>query len=93
MHHGGTGTVLGCLAAGVPQVITPQGADQFFNAARLDELGLGCVVPNAAPEVALGPAVDRLLADDALRQRVAEARDDIAGMPPPAQVIEALVEQ
>ncbi len=27
VHHGGTGTTLGCLAAGVPQIITPQGAD------------------------------------------------------------------
>lgn len=91
VHHGGTGTVLGCLAAGVPQVVTPQGADQFFNAARLEELGLGCMVPNAAPEVALGGAVDRLLTDDALRQRVTEVREEIARMPSPAQALETLL--
>ena len=39
VHHGGTGTVLGALAAGIPQLIMPQGADQFFNAQFLTEAG------------------------------------------------------
>lgn len=29
VHHGGSGTVLGALAHGVPQVLLPKGADQF----------------------------------------------------------------
>ena len=45
VHHGGTGTVLGALAAGIPQLILPQGADQFFNAQFLTEAG---AVPRAA---------------------------------------------
>ena len=32
VHHGGTGTVLGALEAGLPQLVLPQGADQFINA-------------------------------------------------------------
>jgi len=32
--HGGSGTALGALAVGLPQLCLPQGADQFLNAAR-----------------------------------------------------------
>ena len=90
VHHGGSGTTLGCLAAGVPQVITPQGADQFLNAARLVELGLGHAVPNDAPEGAVGTAVGSLLTDDPQRSGVIAVRDEIAAMPTPAQVVENL---
>ncbi len=41
VHHGGTGTVLGAAAAGVPQLILPQGADQFFNAELIERAGVG----------------------------------------------------
>ncbi len=91
VHHGGTGTVLGCLAAGVPQVITPQGADQFLNADRLGELGLGYAVRNDAADGQVGEAIDRVLAEGALRSRVREVRDQIATMPTPDQVVETLV--
>lgn len=32
VHHGGSGTTLGALSAGVPQLLLPAGADQFANA-------------------------------------------------------------
>jgi UDP:flavonoid glycosyltransferase YjiC (YdhE family) len=91
VHHGGTGTTLGCLAAGVPQVITPQGADQFLNADRLVQLGLGCAVRNDAAAGAVGEAVGRLLSDDELRAAVRSMGDEIAAMPSPAAVVEKLV--
>ncbi|MET0818878.1 MAG: glycosyltransferase, partial [Solirubrobacteraceae bacterium] len=31
-HHGGSGTMLGALAHGIPQLLLPHGADQFMNA-------------------------------------------------------------
>jgi hypothetical protein len=34
VHHGGSGTALGALSAGLPQVVIPKGADQFWNAKR-----------------------------------------------------------
>ena len=37
--HGGAGTVLGALAAGVPLLCLPQGADQHFNADRVVAAG------------------------------------------------------
>ena len=46
VHHGGTGSVLGALSAGVPQLIMPQGADQFFNAEYLTEVGAARALRN-----------------------------------------------
>ena len=40
IHHGGIGTSAQCLAAGLPQLITPWAHDQFDNATRLRRLGV-----------------------------------------------------
>ena len=92
IHHGGTGTVLAGLAAGVPQVLTPQGADQFMNAELLGGRGIVAVVPNEAPEGAVAAAVAGLLGDEAVRGRVHAVRDEIAAMPSPEEVVGVLVE-
>jgi predicted glycosyltransferase len=42
--HGGSGTVLGALAAGIPLVIMPLFADQATNAERLASVGAARVV-------------------------------------------------
>jgi hypothetical protein len=93
VHHGGTGTTLGCLAAGVPQVLTPQGADQFVNAARLVELGLGHAVANDAHDGDVERAVGSLLEDESLRGRVRAMRDEITAMPSPAQVVDDVLDR
>jgi hypothetical protein len=90
VHHGGTGTVLACLAAGVPQLVTPQGADQFMNGDRLAELGLGRVVQNDADAGEVGAAVGALLADAGVCRRVGAVRDEIAAMPAPAEAVDEL---
>jgi UDP:flavonoid glycosyltransferase YjiC (YdhE family) len=47
--HGGSGTTVGALAAGVPLVIVPLFADQFANGPRVAEAGAGVVV-TAGPD-------------------------------------------
>ncbi len=42
--HGGSGTVCGALAAGVPLVMVPRFADQFENARRVAQEGAGLIV-------------------------------------------------
>jgi sterol 3beta-glucosyltransferase len=41
VHHGGFGTTAACLRAGVPALIIPHIADQFYWAQRVHELGAG----------------------------------------------------
>jgi UDP:flavonoid glycosyltransferase YjiC (YdhE family) len=45
IHHGGIGTCSQALRACLPQVIQPLAFDQFDNAARIKQLGVGTVIP------------------------------------------------
>ncbi|MGW6442575.1 glycosyltransferase [Lentzea sp. NPDC055074] len=93
VHHGGTGTVLGALAAGLPQLVLPQGADQFVNADVLAESGAGAKL--VGPEItadAVAAAAGRLLDDPAAREVADRARSEIADMPDPAAVVQELTE-
>ncbi|ANZ40979.1 hypothetical protein BBK82_38350 [Lentzea guizhouensis] len=92
VHHGGTGTVLGTLAAGLPQLVLPQGADQFVNADALTEAGAGAKL--VGPEVtaeAITEQARHLLDDPATRQVAAKVAGEIAEMPDPAAVVRQLV--
>jgi MGT family glycosyltransferase len=72
--HGGNNTVTECLHYGKPMVVLPLFWDQYDNAQRVHELGLG--VRLGTYEFAdheLRGALDRLLTDTALRRRLAGA--------------------
>jgi len=45
VSHGGIGTIAQGIAAGIPQVVAPMAFDQFDNASRLVDLGVGAVLP------------------------------------------------
>lgn len=70
--HGGNNTTTETLHFGKPMVLLPLFWDQYDNAQRIDELGFGIRLPTYAhtPEQ-LRAAVDTLLADTALRERLA----------------------
>jgi UDP:flavonoid glycosyltransferase YjiC (YdhE family) len=92
VHHGGTGTVLSALEVGLPQLLLPQGADQFYNAEILPTAGVARALPNDAQQPgAIGDAVRALLGDSPERLTAARVRDEIAAMPSPAEVVPALV--
>jgi MGT family glycosyltransferase len=61
--HGGHGTVIKALAAGVPLVIAPLGRDQPGNAARVVHAGAGLRVRKNASAAALQKAIGRVLED------------------------------
>lgn len=91
VHHGGAGSVLGALAAGVPQLVTPGPGDRRHNAALVAGRGAGLSVPVKAITAA---TLTRLISDAALVAAAREVRDEIAAMPPPADLVpdlEALV--
>ena len=73
VHHGGTGTVLGALAAGLPQLVLPQGADHFFNGQVLDRCGAARRLLNEQQEPgAIAAAVIALLDPAASKRGVAD---------------------
>jgi UDP:flavonoid glycosyltransferase YjiC (YdhE family) len=93
VHHGGTGTVLGALEAGLPQLVLPQGADQFLNAEIVAAGGIGRALPNDAQQPGvIGEAARALLGDSAERRAAGRVRDEVAAMPSPRDVVPSLVE-
>ncbi len=93
--HGGSGTVLGALGLGIPQLCLPQGADQFGNAEAIAGCGAGLMLhPGDALEEAIAGAVARLLTETSFRTVAGQFRETIAAMPGPddvAEVLETLV--
>lgn len=59
--HGGHGTVVKALAAGVPMVVLSHGRDQADNAARVVARGAGIACRRTARSAAIAHAVRRLL--------------------------------
>jgi UDP:flavonoid glycosyltransferase YjiC (YdhE family) len=93
VHHGGAGTTMNALVAGVPQLVLPHGADQHMNAAAVERRGVGISHrPDAADVELLWAALRRLLHDPEIRRAVDEVRLEIAGLPPPAEVLLRLPE-
>ncbi len=93
VHHGGTGSVLGALANGVPQLLIPQGADQFINAELLTEAGAARAIRNEQAEHepgAIRRAVSDLLSGGAQQQVSRQIQAEIAQLPAPAEVLPQL---
>jgi len=73
--HGGSGTVYGALAAGVPLVVTPLFADQVVNGRRVADCGAGLVVE---PEGGNDDGTRRVLGDGDV-PRIADAIEAVLG--------------
>lgn len=87
VHHAGAGSVLGGLAAGVPQLVTPGAGDRRHNAETLARRGAGLAVPAKS---ITADDLSRLLTDTALRTAAHEVAAEIAAMPSPADVVAAV---
>ncbi|MDO9456063.1 glycosyltransferase [Nocardioides sp.] len=88
VNHGGSGSVIGALAHGLPVVTLAMGADQELNAARLVALDAGVgldVVTAGADDVRR--AVTRALTDVDLRAGATRVRDEVAALPPVSSVV------
>ncbi|MBV8931612.1 MAG: glycosyltransferase family 1 protein [Kutzneria sp.] len=96
VHHGGSGTTLGALSVGAPQLILPQGADQFANADAVTAAGAALrLLPGELSRDAIADSGRMLLPVHGRAEHRDAARaiaDEIARMPSPADVAGRLPE-
>lgn len=88
VHHGGSGTTLGALAVGVPQLVLPQGADQFANAEALTGAGAALsILPAELSAESVAESARELLPRHSVHRDAARAiAEEIARMPSPEEV-------
>jgi UDP:flavonoid glycosyltransferase YjiC (YdhE family) len=80
--HAGNNTTAECVNFGKPMVALPLFWDQHDNAQRLDETGYGVRLDSYGfKDEELYGAIERLLADTALRDRMAAIAEDLQGHP------------
>jgi len=82
VSQGGSGVMFGAMAHALPQLMLPQGADQFRNAEAGVRTGAALALePPAATAAAIGDAVSRLLKEASFMSAAQRLRDQIAAMP------------
>jgi MGT family glycosyltransferase len=91
ISHGGSGSVIGALAHGLPMVLLPMGADQPHNAARCAALGVARRLDaiEATPET-ICVAVTAVLAEPGYRQAAERLQAEIAALPEPPYAVRLL---
>jgi UDP:flavonoid glycosyltransferase YjiC (YdhE family) len=89
--HGGAGTTLTALAAGVPTAFIALFADQPLNARRVAALHAGIALDGGADSTPqLASAVQTLLTDPSYRRRAIQLADEIRALPPVDDAAEVL---
>jgi UDP:flavonoid glycosyltransferase YjiC (YdhE family) len=88
MHHGGAGTTLTTLDAGVPQIVLPQFADQHANADAVNARGAGRIAELATVST---EDIEQLLTDEGIRTAATEVQAEMATMPAPSEIVPRLV--
>lgn len=86
--HGGSGTLLGALADGVPVVVLPHMADQYYNAEAVRRVGCGiALIDDDQTAERIRTAVGTAFKDVAFRYAATIVQDEIAKMPSPEAVL------
>jgi len=93
VHHGGAGTTMNAVAAGVPQLVLPHMADQHLNAQAVVRRGIGLShLPEETGAAEVRDSLDRLLSDQAFVRAAREVREENEGEAPPAALVRLLAE-
>ena len=89
--HGGAGSTLGALSFGLPLLIVPQGADQFYNADRVVAAGAAVrLMPDRLSVDSARDAVRRLLHEDTFQTAAHRIKKEFDAMPDPQQAVETV---
>jgi UDP:flavonoid glycosyltransferase YjiC (YdhE family) len=85
------GSVLGALAAHLPQVCLPLAADQFINAEQVARCGAGiALAPDVRDVESIRRAVEKVLSDDSYAARAAALPGEIETMTPARDVLTSI---
>jgi UDP:flavonoid glycosyltransferase YjiC (YdhE family) len=91
VSHGGSGSVIGALACGVPSIVLPMGADQGQNAARVHALAVGRVLDAVDASAAdIAETARSVLDDEAMGQRVERFARECRSLAAPDAVLGAI---
>ncbi|MFJ9865380.1 nucleotide disphospho-sugar-binding domain-containing protein [Streptomyces sp. NPDC101165] len=93
VHHGGAGTAMTATLFGLPQLVLPQLADQFWFGERVTEAGAGLSLHDPAEQddpARVRAALQELLAEPRHAKAAEGLRAEMAGMPSPARVVRDL---
>jgi UDP:flavonoid glycosyltransferase YjiC (YdhE family) len=91
VSHGGSGTLVGALAHGLPSVLLPLGADQPLNADRAAQLGVARVLDAIeATPADVCAATAAILDERAYRDAARRIAEEIAALPGPESAVELL---
>jgi UDP:flavonoid glycosyltransferase YjiC (YdhE family) len=92
VHHAGSGTLFAALANGVPQVLLPQGADQFANAAWVAQTGAAQqILPDQTTPTTIADAIRSLIGNKQARTAARGLQQEIERMPPLEESLDRLV--
>lgn len=92
VHHGGGGTALTAIDAGLPQLVTPDSRDmfQYTTLHSVQARGIGLVSARADVDAAM---LRRLIADQGIRAATAEVRREMRSLPTPAAITQKIIER
>jgi UDP:flavonoid glycosyltransferase YjiC (YdhE family) len=90
LGHGGFGTTMGALAAGVPQVVAPLFSfDQVVNGRHVAAAGAGVTLEPRSVSAAAGQ-VALVLNDSSFAEHAKQVSADIAALRPTTEVVDVL---
>jgi len=87
IHHGGSGTALNALIAGIPQLIVPEGADQHANGEALSQRGVGVITTHEMISVA---TITHLMTTRKFTSAATQVAAEISRMPSLCEVVAIL---
>jgi UDP:flavonoid glycosyltransferase YjiC (YdhE family) len=89
--HGGSNSLLAALDVGLPLVVVPLIADQFFNAHVTQNIRLGQVVPREQlTPTTIRAAVDKVLTNPIYRQTAARLQSEMHALPDQSYAVELI---
>jgi UDP:flavonoid glycosyltransferase YjiC (YdhE family) len=91
VHHGGAGTTLTAVSAGVPQVVLTYASEQARNGERVVNAGIGRHLPGHLVDVEqISAAVADVVSDSSYGRSADVVRDEMRRRPTPVELVATL---